>query len=127
MQTYYELLDEWLKLKSELDAIKKKEADLRKILFQGAFPNPVEGTNTATLEDGTIVKGTHKITRNIDEAALPAILEQMPEAVRGNLVAYKPSLATSAYRKLTAEERKIFDQALIIKVGTPTLEVTRGN
>ena len=127
MKTYYELLEEWLQLKAELDAIKKKEADLRKMLFQGAFPNPVEGTNTATLEDGTIVKGTHKISRNIDEAALPAVLEKIPEGIRDSLVAYKPSLATSAYRKLTAEERKTFDQALIIKPGTPTLEVIRGN
>lgn len=127
MKTYYELLDEWLQLKAELAAIKKREADLRQMLFEGAFPNPVEGTNTVALEDGTIVKGTYKISRNIDEAALPSVLEQMPEAVRDNLVAYKPSLSVAVYRKLTAEERKTFDQALIIKPGTPTLEVIRGN
>lgn len=127
MDNYFKVLGQWQDTKAELESLKRKEAQLRKLLFQGAFPNPVEGVNTITLVDGTIIKGTHKITRNIDEAALPAILEQMPEAVRGNLVAYKPSLSVSAYRKLTTEERKTFDQALIIKVGTPTLEVIRGN
>lgn len=127
MDNYFKVLGQWQDTKAELESLKRKEAQLRKILFQGAFPNPVEGVNTITLVDGTIIKGTHKITRNIDEAALPAILGQLPEAVRGNLVAYKPSLSVAVYRKLTAEERKTFDQALIIKPGTPTLEVIRGN
>lgn len=127
MDNYFKVLGQWQDTKAELESLKRKEAQLRKLLFQGAFPNPVEGVNTITLVDGTIIKGTHKISRNIDEAALPSVLEQMPEAVRDNLVAYKPSLSVSAYRKLTAEERKTFDQALIIKPGTPTLEVIRGN
>ena len=127
MDNYFKVLGQWQDTKAELESLKRKEAQLRKLLFQGAFPNPVEGINTITLVDGTIIKGTHKITRNIDEAALPSVLEQMPEAVRDNLVAYKPSLSVAVYRKLTAEERKTFDQALIIKPGTPTLEVIRGN
>lgn len=127
MDNYFKVLGQWQDTKAELESLKRKEAQLRKLLFQGAFPNPVEGVNTITLVDGTIIKGTHKITRNIDEAALPSVLEQMPEAVRDNLVAYKPSLSVAVYRKLTAEERKTFDQALIIKPGTPTLEVIRGN
>lgn len=127
MDNYFKVLGQWQDTKAELESLKRKEAQLREILFQGAFPNPVEGVNTITLVDGTIIKGTHKITRNIDEAALSSILEQMPEAVRDNLVAYKPSLSVAVYRKLTAEERKTFDQALIIKPGTPTLEVIRGN
>lgn len=127
MDNYFKVLGQWQDTKAELESLKRKEAQLRKLLFQGAFPNPVEGVNTITLVDGTIIKGTHKIVRNIDEAALPAVLEKMPEGIRDSLVAYKPSLATSVYRKLTAEERKIFDQALIVKPGMPTLEVTRGN
>lgn len=127
MDNYFKVLGQWQDTKAELESLKRKEAQLRKLLFEGAFPNPVEGVNTITLVDGTIIKGTHKIARNIDEAALPAVLEKMPEGIRDSLVAYKPSLSTSAYRKLTAEERKIFDQALIVKPGMPTLEVTRGN
>jgi len=39
------------------------------------------------------------------------------------LVKRKPELITSAYKALTEQARLVFDQALIIKAGSPSLEL----
>lgn len=126
MSEYYRMLDEWIAVKTDLERLKKREADLRKKLFDGAFPAPIEGVNTVELSDGSIVKGTYKINRTVDEAALQAVKENLPAEKSARLVIFKPQLSLTEYRKLTDEERKIFDAALIVRPGSVSLEVIRG-
>lgn len=126
MNLYYKMLDEWIAVKTDLDRLKKREANLRQKLVEGAFPNPIEGVNQVQLDDGTILKATHKINRTVDESCLQAVKEKLPAEKAVNLVTFKPQLSLTQYRKLTDEERKIFDSALIIRPGSTTLEVTRG-
>lgn len=126
MNLYYKMLDEWITVKTDLERLKKREADLRKKLFDGAFPAPIEGVNTVELSDGSIVKGTYKINRTIDEASLQAVKENLPAEKSARLVTFKPQLSLTEYRKLTDEERKIFDAALIVRPGSVSLEVIRG-
>lgn len=123
---YLEALEEWQSLGPKIKQLQARERELRNLLFEGTFPNPKEGTNTYNLPDGRIIKGTYKLSRSVDEAALPAVLEQLPEGLGDRLVQFKPSLVLSEYRKLPDDQRKIFDQALITKPGSPTLEVTNG-
>jgi hypothetical protein len=126
-------LAEWYQLKAELGRIKSKEALLRSRIFKFYFPVPTEGTNSADINDGTgaVVKGTHVINRSVDIGALDALKEQQkvegsnaPKINLDELVKWKPEVSISAYRELTEEEQHFFDQCLIIKPGSPQLEIT---
>lgn len=122
------LLEEWRLAKAEADAVKPiiaKEQELRKQVFAAFYPDPKEGTNTLNLAEGWKLKGVYKLDRKIDEAALPAVTEQLREmgVNADTLVKWTPSLKTATYKELTAEQRAVFDQALIIKPGLPTIEL----
>jgi hypothetical protein len=47
----------------------------------------------------------------------------MPTLHIDKLVKWKPEVAITEYRKLTEEERNRFDQCLVIKPGSPSLEI----
>lgn len=124
----YAKLTEWQAAKAEADKVKpiiEREQALRKEVFGSFFPAPTEGTNKFDLPEGWTLKGTYKIDRKVDEQAVPAVTE----ALRGMgvnvdlLIGYEPKLKTATYKELTAEQRAIFDQALTIKPGSPTLEL----
>ncbi len=135
-------LEQWYKLKSELGRIKSAEALLRSKIFKHFFPVPEEGTNTVPLNDGTgaVIKAQHKIDRTIDQGTLDALRTAQTEALAkidepgftpnipifniDVLVKWKPELVLSKYRELTAEQRHYFDQALVIKPGSPQVEIT---
>lgn len=118
-------LQTWFKLDEEIRKLKTAEVLLRQKIFKGKFPNPVEGTNTTPLNEGWVLKGKRTINRTIDIGALNALREQF--ATRGinadSMINYKPELKVAEYRKLTAEQLNLFDQALIIKDGMPALEI----
>lgn len=120
-----EKLFAWYDMQAKLKDLKTKEMALRKSLFGYYFPNPVEGTNDYELEDGYVLKGKYPIERGVEDARFRASLEE----IRGqginpeSLVNYKPSLIKKNYNKMTDEERGYFDQFLIIKPGSPSMEV----
>lgn len=116
-------LNEWAKKVVALASLKKEEMDLRKKLFGAFFEDPDEGVNDFDLGNDWVLKGTHKITRTVDEAALAPILKKMPKTVQEKLIVQKPSLVKKIYDKLTDKNRKVFDLALIIKPGAPTLAI----
>lgn len=121
-------LTEWQTAMAEAVKAKpiiEKEQALRKEVFALFFPAPVEGTNKFDLLEGWELKGTYKIDRKVDEAAVPAVTEALREmGVNADLlISYEPKLKTATYRELTAEQRVVFDQALTIKPGSPTLEL----
>lgn len=104
------------------------EQALRKEVMALFFPEPVEGTNKFELEAGWSLKATHKIERKVDEAALPAVLQQLREmGVNPDpLIRTKPDLDTKAYRSLVQsnpDAAHVFEQALTIKPGSPTVEL----
>lgn len=120
-----EMLNKWYILQQQLRELREQEADLRAKLFNNFFIDAQEGTNSHTLPDGYILKGKRVITRSIDKGALNASLEGL-RAVKINVdevVDWKPTLKMSAYRKLTPEQQKIFDQVLVVKDGAPSLEI----
>lgn len=123
------LLKQWEEAKLALLQVKPvvaKELELRKRVFALFFPKPKEGVNKFELAGDYLLKGTHKIDRKVDEAVLEDIQNQMREEFQINpdlLIEMKPSLKMATYRELTAEQRKMFDQALTIKPSTPTIEL----
>ncbi len=125
----------WYKIDKKREELVTLEALLRPKIFQGYFKDPTEGVNNFTLPDEFILKGTRRINRNIDVGVLDAFSKKGPNnepsifqqnKINVNKVfEYKPSLVVSEYRKLTAEELHIVDQALIIKDGMPALEIAK--
>lgn len=106
----------------------EKEQTLRKEIMALFFPTPEEGTNEVDLGAGWTLKATHKIDRKLDKAALPAVFQQLREmGVNPDpLVRAEPALETKAYKSLVQtnpDASRVFDQALTIKPGSPTLEL----
>ncbi len=112
----------------EAKKVVEAEQALRKEVMALFFPEPVEGTNKFELEAGWSLKATHKIERKVDEAALPAVLQQLREmGINPDpLIRTKPDLDTKAYKSLVQinpDAAHVFEQALTIKPGSPTVEL----
>lgn len=112
----------------EAKKVVEAEQALRKEVMALFFPEPVEGTNKFELEAGWSLTATHKIERKVDEAALPAVLQQLREmGVNPDpLIRTKPDLDTKAYKSLVQinpDAAHVFEQALTIKPGSPTVEL----
>lgn len=125
------LLIEWTQAQAKLTEVKslvENEMRLRKQVMEAYFPTPCEGVNTCQLESGWELKGTYKIDRKLDEAALPAINVEL----RGmnvnpdRLVRFKLELDTAAYKTLVqinSEAARVFEKAMISKPAAPSVEL----
>jgi hypothetical protein len=118
-------LNNWFKMKEQLALLTQEEMTLRKRIAKHYFPNPTEGTNSVPLSAGWVMKMKHTISRKI----LPELLtNMMPEFKKAKIpvldvVLNKPELSVTEYKKLTDEQRKLFDKAMEIKDGSPALEI----
>lgn len=121
----YSKIGRWTQLQNQLVSIKDEEMKLRKEIFEECFPSPTEGASTIDMPEGWKLKGTYKLTRSLDEAALPAVIAELHKhkVATDQLIAYKPNLSLSAYRKLDEKWRRVLEQAMEIKPGAPTLEL----
>lgn len=124
-QALYTKIGEWNALQRQLTKLKDDEMRLRKEIFAACFPDPTEGTMKVDMPEGWALKGVYKLTRSIDEAALPAVLSELHKrhVNTDTFLRYKPTLDLKAYRALDPRWQEIFEQALEIKPGAPTLEI----
>jgi hypothetical protein len=115
----------WYEMQDKLKALKASEMLLRTKIFKHYFPVPKEGTNTAPLDNGWVIKGVYKISREPDPALLAAFAASLREQGINpdTLVKYKPELITKTYRELTEEQVKLFDRVLVVKPSAPSLEI----
>lgn len=129
-------LFEWYSLQEQLKVIKAKEMTLRLKIFKVLVPNPNEGTNTVKLDEldimkatptGFVLKATHTIDRKLDLAAATVLAKQFAEEKINAelLIVPKYELSISQYRTLTKEQMHLFDQCLVIKPGSPSLEIKK--
>lgn len=120
-----EEINTWYALQEQVEVTKEKEMALRKKIAAALFPKPVEGTNTLPLSEGWVMKMKHTINRKVDVPLLTTLAASL--TAQGipidSLIRYKPDVDTTEYRKLTAEQRVLFEQVLDIKEGTPALEI----
>lgn len=118
-------IEQWQTAVKELAAWKAKEMLLRKRIFNGIFPNPIEGIMKVPIGNVMTLTAVHKVTRDIDGAALATYVRMFHEQgiPIDSLIKYNPSLVISEYRKLSDEQRLMFDHILIIKPGSPTLKI----
>jgi hypothetical protein len=117
---------QWDEAKKQLAHWKSTEALLRKRCISAYFPDPVEGTNKVPLSKGWILKMGHEITRKIDEPLLEENREILTSGYGislDELIRWKPELNLRAYRNLEGDALNAFDQVLIIKPGSDSLEI----
>lgn len=118
------LLVRWQETKKQLAIIQEEERNLRRIIFTMKFPHPREGTNKTPLGNGWQLRANYPIDRKIDMPVLEAIQAQFFDMkIPTDIVKMEPKLNIKPYRQLTAEQAKFFDQALIIKPGSISLEI----
>lgn len=118
-------LEEWYKLKVQLDSLKLKELTLRKAIHEFYFPDAEEGTSSIDIGGGFVLKAVTKYNYRIDEGALEAVKPKLEDLGVAPPVRYKIELDTKPYRALKGEAEEVFGEALIIKPGTPTLSIVK--
>jgi hypothetical protein len=120
----------WEHLIAQIDAAKEylkplqeAEMKLRKELFAESFPEPKEGVNKLTLDDGRVLNGTYSLERKVDEAALVTNAKRFQEAGinLSALIRTKYELDTKTYRTLDAEQLAMIDEVITAKPASPTL------
>jgi len=115
----------------ELEVLQKKlkavEMAMRKQMTGEFFIKPKEGTNTHEMGKGWKLKLKHTINRKADEAMFETVFGEGGELGEGfekeDYFKFKPELIKSKYNTLSKDQRTIFDQCLIIKDGSPALEI----
>jgi hypothetical protein len=118
-------LVQWNEMQEQMKKLKVAEMALRKQLFTHYFPTPKEGTNTAPLSAGWVLKGGYPIERTVDIGAFNAGKELFAEngIAADSMVEFKPSLKKPEYNTLTAEQKNLFDRCLVVKPGSPSLKI----
>jgi hypothetical protein len=121
---YFTTLNRWHAVKQAIRDLQKEEQTLRTGLFGGTFTAPREGVNNFTLPDGSILKGTYELNRNLVkdfQQKLPAL--KLPQEIVDKLIVTKYSLSVKEYKALEPEVRKKVDSILDIKPAMPKLEL----
>lgn len=117
------LITEWKESVAVLHRAKGNEAALRRKVLSAFCPEPQEGTNKVELPSGWKLNVKQPYSYKVDEAALDAMRQSLPPGTVDQLVRFKPELDKRAYKGLVEQHRNIFDEALIIKPGSPSLEL----
>lgn len=121
------LLMEWEGQKGELAKAKSNEMSLRKAISNTLFPDGREGTNKCFVDD-VEVSAVLKTNRSVDKGRLSAYAEEFREYNINvdALITYKPELKVGEYRKLSDQQRAVFNQALTISEGAPDIKLVAG-
>jgi len=122
---------DWIRLDADLRSLKREEAEKRAELVLAAFPGGLaEGTNTAEISGGYVVKAVARSTPKLDadlvRAALGklAALGEAGALLAGRLIKWKPDLSLSEWKKLDPKHRKLFAASIVFgELGFPTIEV----
>lgn len=122
----FERLQIWFAMQQQLADLKTAEVLSRKSMATYYFPTPNEGTNRVDIGLGYDLKLEHKITRNVDEAALQNVTAADVAKLKlpmDELFVWKPQLSLTAYRALNDKQRAYVDALLDIDYGTPQLHI----
>ncbi|AVJ51807.1 hypothetical protein Vid5_gp52 [Pantoea phage vB_PagS_Vid5] len=116
----------WYNLKQELQSVQARERAMRDRITRHFFPTITEGTNK-TIFEGSEIKAVQSYTRDIDPAVYAAVTKDLYDlgVDTSELVSFKPSLVTAAYRKLQGNALAIFNQCVSTKPGSVQLTITQ--
>ena len=122
--TFEEVLERWQIAKMQQAQWAQAEKDLRLALFGAGVPNPKEGVNNVPLNDGRIVKFTHKLNRTVKDPET-ALSTLQGLGVNDTTAYLKPKydLVLSGYKAAPENVRAVLDQHVTTTPGLPALEV----
>ena len=122
------LLLQWESQKADLAKSREDEMSLRKAISNTLFPDGKEGTNKCYVDD-IAVSAVLKTNRSVDKGRLSAFAEEFAEYNINvdELITYKPELKVGPYRKLSDQQRAVFNQALTIREGAPEVKIVSGS
>jgi hypothetical protein len=122
----------WAGLQKWAAFFKEAEMRVRKAVFVQCFPAPKLGVNSFPLNQGYVLKATHKINYALDEALIPLVRAELASQ---NIpldpflkVSYK--LVESAYKEITADEQKnqtigpVLRKMITATDAAPAMEIT---
>lgn len=130
----FEKLKQWYETKiradSEAKPLIEAEMVLRKEVVTLFFPESKEGTNTLALQNGWKLKYTKKLDYQVQQDVLAEVKDTLysMNTPLDEIIKYKPSLSTSAYktlRQLNPQACDLLDTALVVKLSSPTLELAQ--
>lgn len=127
------LIAEWESEKVLLERAKARELDLRKRIVEFAFSkDKLEGTERVSLGNGYEAKAVKHLNYSFTSviALKHAIDMLMSSGEEGKFIAlrlikWKAELIVSEYKLLSEQHRGIIDAVLVVKEGTPTLEIVK--
>lgn len=116
----------WWKLKNELDSVKEREMQARILCTNLFFASPEQGTNSAVLAPGYVLKATFGVNISLpgnDEVDLAVdeikAVGDYGEFIAADIFKWKPSLSVTTYNKVKNNAKftddEIANQAKAIK------------
>ena len=112
-----DVLQEWYEAQQQLQALKEKEARLRKAVAESfAVEKDFAGTKKRPLGNGWTLEASWSLTYK-----MPELLDKGidPRAV----VRWKPELDKRNYNALTPEQQQVMNLCMEVKQGMPTMKV----
>ncbi len=122
--------NQWVELKAQLPKVRDDEMELRKKIAATHYPGTPVGTNTHLFPEDDPRYGKRLVVKysesyKVDVASAQLIVPRLAEVGITNINDYldwKPELKKTEYKKLTPEQKAIFDECLTITIGSPTVE-----
>lgn len=121
-----DVLQEWYEAQQQLQALKEKEARLRKLVAESFdVEKDFAGTKKRPLGNGWTLEAswslTYKVLPDVVEELMPELLDKGidPRAV----VRWKPELDKRNYNALTPEQQQVMNLCMEVKQGMPTMKV----
>lgn len=127
------LVADWLVADQALQAAKDSEMSLRKQVLAAVFDfkgeaDDREGTSTDDLGNGYKLKGSFKQNRTLNAEKVESVLAKMEKSgaegafLAERVVKWKAELSITEYRNLPEKFKKMIDEIMTQKAGTPSLE-----
>ena len=120
-------LARWHTVKATLAPLVEEETNLRKEIFELAYPNkPEKGSHRHAIGYGKDLKATAKLNYSIDKAKLAEAIEagKLPADVVSSVFKQTPSVSETAF--LAVKDKKILavlSDIITSKPGLPSLEI----
>ena len=118
-----ELLFGWIEADKRMREAVEAEIVARAALVNAAFPDRSEGTHSAPLLDGTVLKVLFKTNCNVDSKNVDGMLKKLPSGVRGGLFRWDASLSMTAYKALEPAHKLVANEVLTFKPGRPSVTI----
>ena len=129
-------LSAWYDAKMQFEALQKRERELRVLCVEMMRGDSAAGfTQTFELDENFEAKFKIPINYNFvkngnktDNAAVESALNEIRQSENGELiaerlVAWKPNLSVTEYKRLTHNAKQAIDRVLVTSEGLPTLEI----